>query len=111
MRLRQASIVFILLAPFLTCTANAQAASCPDLTIEIRREMPSEQVLRIICKPIDELSIIDIATLHPAPIASLSPASRAELQRRRGSIPSLPSIDPRVFHDPRWLNYVREQER
>ncbi len=111
MRLRQISIVLILLTPCLTRTANAQAASCPDLTIEIRREMPSEQVLRIICKPIDELSIIDLATLDPAAIARLSPASRAELQRRRGAIPSLPSIEPRVFQDPQWLNYVREQER
>lgn len=107
--IRRAIVLSLVGALGAVASAYAESKGCPEGMIEIRREQQADGHWKIYCKPIAELTPVEIAVLDPAAIEALSPQDRAALEQRQSPHPALPAVDPSVYYTPEWTAYARQQ--
>jgi hypothetical protein len=90
-------------------SVRAQSDVAPPGTIEIRREIAPDGHLRIYCKPIADLTPIEMAVLDPAAIDRLSAKDKRALEEHRSSGFSLPTVNPQLFLSSEWKAYATQQ--
>lgn len=95
----------------LLAVAHPLFAGCPAGSVEVRRERTSNGHWIIYCQQISRLTPAEIATLDPVAINNLSPADKAALAAVTSHADGLPWVDTRVYSDPQWVAYARQQQQ